>query len=113
MLAKIKKFFKDLNGENVLKVVVPIGVVALLVLFYAYGFFVEQPCNGIDQDSLYCALHPFKVADFIGVALFTAAAVFVSGIWSLIWGELDTKSPSKYQWLALAAGVLGILLIWA
>ena len=87
-------------------------VVLCVVLFTAYGFLIPQVCD-IDQVYLWCRLHPISFFDLVGLVLFYAGALVLSGIPLVEKLELfNDENSSKWNVIAFAGMVLGIILIW-
>lgn len=96
------------------QLVVLIGVALITILFTWYGFISPQPCNGIDIDSLYCALHPFSTADVFGCILIYGGFLFVTGLWALVAGNVLLPVGSAWpNYAAFAAMALGMVLVFA
>jgi hypothetical protein len=100
------------------KIQIPPFVIAFMALvtivFTLFGFVIEQPCNGIDKDSLYCALHPISFINLIGVIMFYAGFVFISGVWALKKGGILLPVGSVWpNFAGFALFVLGAILIFA
>ena len=103
-----KKKFED--GQ----LVVVIGATIIAIVFTLYGFVIEQPCNGIDVSSLYCALHPFSGWDVLGCLLVYGGFLFITGLWALVAGNILLPVGSTWpNYVAFAAMALGCALIFA
>ena|SRR5687767_6726599 len=91
------------------KYAAPVFIGLLLIVFTVLGFFVKQDCD-IDRVYLWCRLHPFSIADFIGCAGFYGGCVFISGI---VPKTLYNPANSvKWNLIWFAAMALSIVLIW-
>lgn len=93
-------------------------VVLITFLFIHYGFVEESNCNGIDQEFLYCALHPFTWKDWVGCILFFIGVLVFSGVLGLIlrpfFGEIyNPTGSSMWNTITFAGVVLGVVLIFA
>lgn len=87
-------------------------VLEVALLFTAFGFFIEQPCD-IDAVYLWCRLHPFSIADLIGCILFYGGCAFLAGLPFLRNLELfNPESSSRWNIILGVAMVLGVVLIW-
>lgn len=94
-------------------IIVRVLVSLIWVLSLLFGFFIEQPCNGIDIDSLWCAMHPASAANILGFVLWTVSAAFVSLLWKS--KHLEIIAPPGSSWpnyAGLAVGALGIILMF-
>lgn len=88
-----------------------IGLVALL--FTIFGFFVDLPCDGIDNIYLSCRLTPFSTGDLIGCILFYSGCGVLMGLPTLLGINLwNPKASSMWNIIFGVAIVLGIILIW-
>lgn len=94
--------------ENLLETIVTI-IIALVTIVFVYGIAAPQPCNGIDNDSLYCAVRSGflnKVGAFMVFLTFAFLLVFKP-----IFGA--TYLPKGSVWLPLAVfafAVLGVII---
>lgn len=87
-------------------------VLLVALLFTLFGFFIPQPCD-LDAVYLWCRLHPFTTADFLGVSLFYAGCGFLAGLPIFKNLELfNDENSNKWGLLFFAAMVLGVVLIW-
>jgi hypothetical protein len=98
----------------------PVWVTVLRVSAFAifsfaligWGYIFEQPCNGIDNSTLWCALHPVKWWNIIGVLFVEVAMALIIGVYSLVLGVFyaDKGEYNGYVGLtiglALAGGIL-------
>jgi hypothetical protein len=97
------------------KVNVPqiIGLVIMAVIVIAFtvmGFFSKQPCD-IDEQYLYCRLHPASIIQIIGVIGFYLTALVLSCAISKIqfWNEANS---SKWNIIFAAIGFASFLMLW-
>jgi len=116
LIVKIKVMSNKKN--NSLKFILIGGLALLISVVIYYGFFIEPAsagctCNAIENDCLYCYVHPFTVADGIGLALLFASFYVAVGLTKFFPGEklLPVGSVSG-NIIGVVAGVLGLLLIW-
>jgi hypothetical protein len=115
-MANTKKELKHESvSEKALRLGVNIGVNLIALIVTAFIFWIPQECNGIDNEFLYCRVHPFGLFDFIGYVLFLFCCFWLSGVWvyvikyivkdfddaESIWGTI-----TKLAWLAGVAGCL-------
>lgn len=99
------------RDEKILDGIV-IAIVSLVLVFFVYGISVPQPCNGIDNDSLYCAVRSGFINKVGALLVFATIAFFLA--FKPIFGSLYLPKGSTWiSWVAFAAGVLGVLLTYA
>jgi len=81
-----------------------------VTVFLMYGFFVKQPCD-IDQQYLWCRLHPASFLQIIGVIFILAGAVVLSGLVKglNLWNEANS---SKWNLVFFSILGIGCLLTW-
>ena len=103
----MSKVWKENDGA--VKYVVPVIAGIVVILFTLFGFVIKQDCD-IDRVYLWCRLHPFSVADFIGCAGFYAGAVFISGV--LPFKLYNPENSVRWNVIWFAAMALSIILIW-
>ena len=91
-----------------------VSFVAFSFFLIGYGYVFEQPCNGIDNSTLWCALHPVKWYNFIGVAFVEAAAALILGIYSIFLGVFyaDKGEYNGFVAYTLLLAVLGGVLMF-
>ena len=103
------------NDDPVWVNVVRVAAFAVLsFVLIGYGYVFEQPCNGIDNSTLWCALHPVKWYNFIGVAFVEVAMALIIGVWSLILGVFyaDKGEYNGYVVLTIALALAGGVLMF-
>jgi hypothetical protein len=98
-------------SEKTVGLIVKVGVLAILTLFYVLGVF-GTPTPGIDKEIIADHFHPFTVLDFIGTALFTACALGLGGFGKLVGFDPWSKGAGLNVGM-FAVGVLGLVLIAA
>jgi len=106
-----------LNNNNMKKetivYLVCLAVWALCAFqFVRLGFFVPQVCD-IDKEFLYCHLHPMGGLAIVGLILFAASFIFVTGVWKFITGDFITDKAFTWSMLGFVVGTLGVGLIFA
>ena len=89
-------------------------ILAVIVTVFTIFLFIEPKggCHPIDQDALYCRMHPASIFQILGCLIFYAGAFVLSGLWK---GWLTLYNPAnsvKWNLLAGAGLLIGALLIW-
>lgn len=95
--------------EEIVSVITKVIILAVVVCFTVFGFLVPSYCDGIDNATLYCRLHPFKIIDLIGCVIFYGGAVMISGVLN----KFFTLSESKWTFIFFGVLVVGFILIYA
>ncbi len=92
------------------------GLFALIaVLFIVHGFIIKPHGAGslVDLEFVWDALHPASIVNIIGVILFFALILGLSGLWKLFVSDYYADLVSDWiGWVFLSVGVLGILLMF-
>jgi hypothetical protein len=92
-----------------------IGMIAMgivLFMFILLGFVIKQECD-IDAEYLWCRLHPFTIGDVIGVPLFVAGAVLISGLLPYMGINLyNPANSSQWNIISFIGMLVGIILFW-
>lgn len=100
--------------KDLAKYMAPVIIGLCFVLFIYHGFFNPVSCNGIDVDSLYCALHPFSFLDIVGLLLIGIGGVLLSGLFQLFGLYLyNPANSSTWNIVSFIIMLLGVLLLWA
>ncbi len=98
-------------NKDVKDVVVRIGLLAIVLLFTLYGFVIKQPCD-IDEQYLWCRLHPMSILQVVGVIGFYLGAFLLSGIWQKWFTLYDEVNSTRWNLTFFGAIALSIVLIW-
>lgn len=102
----IKKEYKNLSTfEKIMTWAIPIGTLVILVVATLFLFVFKQPCEGLDKEFVYCHVHPATGWGVLGLILFYAGGLYISGIipYALIWffGVQDDSSGLAIgRWIA-------------
>ena len=101
------------DDDNWIKYV-QIGAFAILsFVLIGFGYVFEQPCNGLDNSTLWCALHPVKWWNIIGVILVEISFALILGIYSLFLGVFYADKGEYNGFIALSVALFatgGILM---
>jgi hypothetical protein len=87
------------------------AIIAIVVIAFTWlGFFSRQPCD-IDEQYLYCRLHPASFIQVIGVIGFYLTALVLSGAVKKItfWNEANS---SKWNFIFFGIGAASFLMMW-
>ena len=84
---------------------------AIVIAFTWLGFFSKQPCD-IDQQYLYCRLHPASFIQIIGIVLFYLMALLLSGTLSKVLTFENEANSSKWNFIFFGIGITSFLMIW-
>lgn len=91
---------------------VSLVIFAIIVIAFTWlGFFSKQPCD-IDEQYLYCRLHPASFIQVIGVIGFYVTAAVLSGTlgkWITFWNEANS---SKWNMVFFGVGAASFLMMW-
>ena len=79
-------------------------IVAVVVTIYL--FFIPQDCSGVVKEFMYCQVHPLMFIDIVGLIVFYAGCVGLSGIWMNVTGDVD-ESPGRIIMFASGLATLG------
>jgi hypothetical protein len=101
-----------MRKENKFAQIASLSIMAVIVIaFTVYGFFIKQPCD-IDEQYLYCRLHPASFIQIIGVIGFYFTVAVLSnafGKWITLWNEANS---SKWNIIFFAIGAASFLMLW-
>src|SRR5205809_6710781 len=101
-----------MKKESKLPQIISLSIFAVIVIaFTLLGFFIKQPCD-IDEQYLYCRLHPASFIQVIGVVLFYFMVFTLSGtLGKWIYYANDSNS-SKWNFIFFGIGVASLLMLW-
>ena len=89
-----------------------VGILAIIVAFFGYAFFWEQPCD-IDKQYLWCHTHPMGFWSYLGITMFVAGALWLGGIVKIFGKEIAVAAHSSWpQWVGFIVAALGAGAIW-
>lgn len=102
------KVFKE--TDNAAWFVVRCIILAVVIAFTYYGFIEKQPC---DLDLVFSSCNLTGTwGDWLGVPLFYASALIMSGVPKWFGVEWFNPTGGSYYGIVFAAGAAGILLFW-
>lgn len=90
---------------------VRIGLAVILTVFTIYAFFAKQPCD-IDQQYLWCRLHPASILQILGVIMIYAGGFILSGLWKgwlTLWNE---ENNTRWNLIFFVFLAVGFFLTW-
>src|SRR5580765_3418393 len=99
-------------SEKTIYIICCIIWAAFAFLFINYGYLSPQHCD-IDKEFLYCHLHPGGPFATIGLILFAASFIFVTGVWKFFTGTVITDKALGWSALGFVCGAIGVGLIFA
>jgi hypothetical protein len=108
------KSFNGSNDEKILTWIVR-GILALIMfLFVLLGFIIKPQGSGslIDVSNLWDAMHPASFINVVGVVCWLLCVLYVSGFWKKWIPEVVTMG-AKWNYTALAIGILSVILMFA
>ncbi len=97
--------------ERNVRWLIHIATIVVAVVVTVYLFFIPQVCEGFVKEFLYCHVHPVKLIDIVGLILFYAGCVGLSGIWMNVTGDVDQNPGRAIAFGSFLAALAGILLI--
>jgi hypothetical protein len=91
---------------------VSLVIASLIVIAFTWlGFFSPQPCD-IDEQYLYCRLHPASFIQVIGVILFYLIVVFLTGTLGKWISFYNDANSSKWNYIFFGIGAASFLMMW-
>ena len=98
--------------NNKVEKVISFVIAAVIVIAFTWlGFFSKQPCD-IDQQYLYCRLHPASFIQIIGVILFYFMVALLTGTLGK-WLKFENEAnSSKWNIIFFVIGAASFLMLW-
>lgn len=102
-----------MKKENkVTQVIGAIIFATILIAFTWLGFFSKQACGPIDDEYLYCKLHPASFIQVIGVLGFYFTLVILSSSITKLFTFWNEANSSKWNFIFAAVGIASFLMLW-
>ena len=101
-----------MKKESKLPKIISLVIFSVIVIaFTCLGFFIKQPCD-IDEQYLFCRMHPASFIQVIGVILFYLMVLVLSGTLGK-WLTFENESnSSKWNLIFAGIGVASFLMLW-
>lgn len=95
------------------------AIFTVVVFGFGFGWFGHEPQFTINSiygtkeysTDFYWRLHPLMWWDVLGIVLFEAGLIMITGIWSLVLGAKYPTKPTAYVWGSWVITVIGVILM--